>query len=235
MSKNAGEDWIEGSRMILKSVLPPIICSLLDDGALDTDRLSDREYVWAVLRKDLHSILEVMGEVGGQITHEIVRCARDLLDVNKREAAVILLATAIEHRLNIFYRLSLGLKGLSDEQITEIIRSTNLNAKTGWLLVLVAKYELKEGLRKQVSELIEIRNQLVHFKAVPSKNLDDQMSGSHNLVKERIGSLNAVELARIPDELEEALEEALTGSNQNLKLAKEIAALLTDSVKPERS
>jgi len=196
--EDVGDDLIESFRVVLQAVLPAMICNLLEDGTLDSARVSDRDYVWAVLQKEVHSLLEVMGDVGGSITHDIDRSARDLLGANKHEAAVILFATAIEHRLNIFYRLSLAFSGLSDEQITEIIRTTNLNAKTGWLLFLVAKYELKEDLRKQLVELIELRNQLVHFKAVPSKNLDDQMSGSHNVVKERIGNLKADELAKLP-------------------------------------
>jgi hypothetical protein len=226
----------EDSRVVLEGVLPFMICALLVEGLLDTGRLSDLDYVWSVLLKEQHSLLDVMGDVGGGLHHGLVRSARDLLGANKPEAAVILLATATEHRLNIFYRLSLGLKGLSDEQITEIIRTTNLNAKTGWLLFLVAQYELSESLRKQVSELIEIRNQLVHFKAVPSKNLDDEVSGSHNLVKHRIGNLKPDELVRIPDDLDEALEEALTAADPDYKRAKEIAAfMLIDEVKNSRS
>ena len=74
-----------------------------------------------------------------------------------------------------------------------------------------------------------LRNQIVHFKAVPSDNFEDSTGGSHNVIGQRIRSLNFKELLALPGDLSKELDETrelVWSRSPNYTLAREVAKSL---------
>jgi hypothetical protein len=128
---------------------------------------------------------------------------------------LVLIATVIEHQLNIVYREALSEHdNLDDDSITKIIRNNTLSDKTGWLFNLILRNEMDYNLQKELFKLAELRNQIVHYKAFP-QNIDDDHSGSHNMIRIKIEELNFEEIFTTLTRLSRTLEEALSNLRLN--------------------
>ncbi|MBE7942865.1 hypothetical protein IM725_20080, partial [Ramlibacter aquaticus] len=124
------------------------------------------------------------------IDNSFIESARDAIAVNRSEVAIVLISTVVEHQLNMFYREALNERdNLDDDTITKIIRSNSLSDKTGWLFKLVFQDEIDADLQRKLLNLAELRNQIVHYKALP-ENIDNQYSGSHNMIRIKIKELD---------------------------------------------
>jgi hypothetical protein len=210
-----------------------IIEKLLDDALIDRSRLMEDQYVWSTIRKN-KDIMREMGVID-EPHHEFSDFAKTAFERKKHEAAIVLIATAIEQSINVFYRYALQAKDLfTEDEITEIIKS-NLPAKTGWLLALISGYRLKDETRAQIAIVSEVRNQIVHFKAVPSEHLEDDSKGSHNVIRQRLDRIDFEKLLLLPQQLSSELGEILDGLRSgdlaNYSLAKSTTTMLVDNIK----
>jgi hypothetical protein len=214
---------------ICNQVIPIIIRNLLRLELLEKDKLHDRDYIIKIIGENRRVIIGEMG-MNVKIHHEFIEAAKEAFSAHRFEVAIVLLATAIEQSVNFFYREVLNERGLfTDKEITEVIRSNNIAPKIGWLLTLVSEYEIYDELQKRVLNLTELRNQIIHHKALPSSNLDDDENGSHNVIEKNIKALDFNNLFSIPDDLSEALDKTLEyvreKNSPDYKQAKEILEL----------
>ncbi len=135
-------------RKIVETFLPSIIEILLRRGKLDTNRLDDRNYIHDIIRQN-PEIFESLTWTTA-IDDQFLASAREAISANRPVVAIVLVATAIEHRVNFFYRNVLEVHtGLSKQEATEIIRS-NINIKIGWLMSVVTGYELSNDLKSKI-------------------------------------------------------------------------------------
>jgi hypothetical protein len=215
-----------------------VVEKLLHDGILERGRLADHEYVWSKVRTNSVSILEEMGVIAEPYA-DLVNFARTAIENGKREAAILLIATAIEQRLNVFYRYALIARNLltnllTEDEICDIIRS-NLPPKTSWLLALISGHRLSDEIRTQITTVSEIRNQIVHFKAAPSERLKDDLKGSHNLLRQRLEKIDYEGLLQLPERLSQELDEILelihTTNLPDYSLARNAVKMLTEGIK----
>ena len=109
-----------------------------------------------------------------QIHNEFIEQAKNAVTSGRMKVAIILISTTIEHLLNIYYRQLLLFKELSPETITDIIRRTNVESKIGWLNSLTGQFEIPQDIGKQIKELFELRNAIVHYKAFTPCDVDDE-------------------------------------------------------------
>lgn len=189
-----------------------LLHSLAFDGMLDLERLDDIAYLQDVILSNAERANEF--RVSVTIHKGFVTTARELFISGKCQESIVILATAVEQCLNSFYNEALSIKGgLSDVEIIEVIRSNNIAPKIGWLLALVANYELDQDFRNNITELMEVRNQIVHYKAAPSKHFDDHETNSYDRIRQHIDQLNSKGCFDIPDQLEGLLEEAIADLN----------------------
>ncbi len=187
---------------------PTILATLLENKLIDESKLSDHEYVWSKIKE--HSEMLVNIPMIEWFEEDFLDTVREAIAAKRYEVAIVLVATVIEHHLNVFYRQALDAnKLLITDEVTEIIRRANFRDKTGWLLLLVAKHQMSSELQEQIQQLTELRNQIVHFKAVPDSGAHDNTGGSHNLIKNRIRELNFDQVLTIPEQLSNFLDEAL--------------------------
>jgi hypothetical protein len=123
-------------------VMPDLVEWLLLSNKLDKSRVDDLDYVWSVI--DEHLDLAEFVHSSSRIDHEIIESARDAAKLGRFAVVVILIATALEHSINLFYRDILQKRfPMSIEDTTEAIKS-NLSVK------LVGCYGLSpiEGYQK---------------------------------------------------------------------------------------
>jgi len=160
-----------GIRAFLQELLPWMLADLLDNGQIDESRLDDPVYLITTLRSNIEWFKDRPSIV--QIGDEFVDAAREELERGRIGAAIILIATAIEHCLNSHFRFVLGRNGqLSEGQITSVIKNNNLPAKLDWLMALVTGLSLSEAMSTRVVRINEMRNSLVHYKFEPTNEGD---------------------------------------------------------------
>lgn len=204
----------------VRAMLPKLLYELLSRNLIDQSKAHDVEYLWSVVtdsQNDVFDNLKVLTEIHGEFK-KVTEYA--ILNGNKM-VSVILLATSVEHVLNLYYREMLSIKNLPESEITEIIRSSNFNTKLGWLMSIVGNVNLHKGMINNLKNLIDARNAIVHYKAVPGKL--DVRNGSDDSIKAKLKTINLPEMLNLLDELEALFEAGLDAADPNRKMAVEFA------------
>ena len=190
-----------------KYMLPTLVRNLIIAGMLDTSRLSDKKYIWSVIR-DNPEFINNFG-VYVEIGDSFLQSARDAIALERPEVAIILLATSIEHKLNIFYRKYHESKGdLDKNKITNVIRNKKIPAKISGLFA-VTQGKMDKDLRKSIIKVVELRNDVVHYKVEPSESFDDENTGSHNKILKELENLDFDEVFKSIERLSDVLENEL--------------------------
>jgi hypothetical protein len=211
---------------VLKEFVPGILIQLLLNGMIDKSKISDPDYLWS---KVINDKSEILGDIFYIVNahKDFLEIAKIAIDTNKQMVAVVLISTAIEHILNSHYRYFMRLSGFTDEDITKVIKNNNFDDKTGWLMTLIFKTELDQNLKRNIKNLIDIRNAIIHYKAVPftlDDRIDDRID-SHSIIKNQIKNLD-FDMLTIPEELEEALNTQLIKLNPDLNLVDEMMEVI---------
>ena len=189
-----------------KYMLPTLVRNLIIAGMLDTNKLSDKEYIWSVIRE--HPEFVNNFGISIRIEDSFLQSARDAIALDRPEVAIVLLATFIEHKLNIFYRDTYfeSKSDLDNNEITNIIRRNNIYQKTGSLFSNVLQRKMDSDLQKSIRRVADLRNQVVHYKVEPSESLDDENTGSHNKILKELENLDFDEIFETIERLSDVLE-----------------------------
>jgi hypothetical protein len=212
------------AKELFRDIAPSIIIQLILKGEIEKSKIHDREYILSKIRggklnRDTFFIVS--------IHDDFLEFARNAIESDNQMIAIVLVATAIEHLLNIYYRQVMLVGGISGEDITKIIRASNFEAKMGWLMSIIFKIELEQELKRKIMRVIELRNSIVHYKAVPFM-LDDDIedpTDSHSSIEDQMNKLD-FDILEIPHELEGALNEQFYELNPDLKIVKYIMKTL---------
>jgi hypothetical protein len=129
---------------------------------------------------------------------------------------------AIEHKLNHLYRDLLKWRGLLEEQITQVIGSSNIHTKVGWLLHISTKVNLPDELRNRLMVLFEIRNAVVHYKAIPSKFVK---TDQFDHIEEKMKEFNLETMSKTLNQVELFIEEVYEQEVQHYGMAKKAAEI----------
>ena len=216
------------AQQVTRIFIPKILRELLSRNLIDLAKTHDIEYLWSVVtdpKNDVVDDLQLLTEIHG----EFKEIAEYAISNGKKHVAVILLATTVEHSLNLYYREMLNLKHLTTSEITEIIRRSDINGKLGWLMSIVGNINLEHGFINDLMKLFEVRNAIVHYKAIPGKlSLHD---GSDDKIKAILDQIDLPETLNLLNELEKRLEVGLNEADPNRRMAIEFAhaMLVADS------
>lgn len=216
----------ENTEDLVKQFIPSILIQLLMHRNIDKEKISDSEYLWSKVKDERSNLASDIFYI--VVFHEqFLEVAKKSLDEGKNEVAIVLIATAIEHVLNINYRQIMKFRGFSDEDITKIIKNNNFEDKIGWLMSLIFEKDLGPELRKNINKIIEIRNAIIHYKASPFKLSDkiESITDSHSIIEKQIEILD-FDILSIPDELDEALNALFIELNPELKLVTEMMEVM---------
>ncbi|MBV7333521.1 hypothetical protein KFU94_35860 [Chloroflexi bacterium TSY] len=207
---------------IVKEFLPHILSQLIDQGLIDEDKSAQPEYLWTIVRENLFNY-DVVSDppVIFMFDEEFVEIAHHAIEVEKPSVAIVLIMVVVEHLLNRYYRDILARNDFSTKEITEIIRTSNIATKVGWLLKLSTGKELPNDLKERILKIAEIRNSIVHYKAVPVEMVDvDETDVGWRGIKKRLKQLDLSDVLSVIPDLQEALEEIYKSLDENYEIAK---------------
>lgn len=178
---------------LLRGLLPAVFSALARKGKLKESHLASQETIRTHLRKEIKYALRHT-QVGVELHSDFLKSAHSHWKEGRREIAIVLFATAIEHLINQYYRDALDAQGLPEAEVTTAIRSCSNDAKLSWLLSLSGAERMRPSTEKRIRKIFEIRNAIVHYKFVPSTI--DEFNDSHNRISTQIAALGRISLTR---------------------------------------
>ena len=194
----------ETEKYIVESFLPNIILKMILLNRIDKTKIHDRDYI-------LSKLVEYNREAGSnnvfyhiEAHEEFIDAARNAVKSNNHRLAILLAATSIENILNIEYSIILKLRNFSNKDIKDVMRGNQIRAKIGWLMKLVLQMELDNDFKEKILRIIELRNEVVHYKALPFALGDEIWKSSSNDIEEKIENID-FDLISIPEELNKKL------------------------------
>jgi hypothetical protein len=193
---------------LLQACLPSLLKFAISSGLISTDRLLEADYIISVVQDNLDLIVESMISFD-KVNDDFLLSAHDAISANRLEVAVILLATWVENRLNLFYSEALIMEHKFDfNESKKVIATNNLDNKVGFLFTLVSRLEMDSDLRKRILSLADLRNQIVHNKAQPEL-LNGKSISSRTKIREKVKQINFDEIFETVEWLSKTLEDAL--------------------------
>jgi hypothetical protein len=210
---------------ILTEIYRSIITALLAEGILDTERLSDKQYVRTVVSQNAQELVPSLRGVV-LIENDFLDSAREAVNTGRIPVAVVLVATTVEHKLNGFYRDLLENAGLTSEEATDAI-SSNMKVKTGWLMTLVTGHDLSEGVKKRIRQVNDIRNGFVHYKAHADR-IDEMDNRGFAALMRQVEEIGIESILELPHDLETELHAILLDTFPSIRAAFEVTELLME-------
>lgn len=205
---------------VVTYLLPHLLRILIVNGHLKSEMLGKVELISSIFRKHLYVASKSFSCVIS-LHEEFAEDSFRLWDKGRRYPALVLFATAVEQALNSHYRLAFLATGISNKEITAIIRSHNLDAKLTWLMNLATKTAFPKPLAKRLKSIFEIRNSIVHYKAIPGH--PDQGDDSHEVIERSFKQLGKISLRRDFSLLNNFLDTVLMQHDPTFALAHEMA------------
>jgi hypothetical protein len=180
-----------------------ILARLFLNQKIDETRTKDLKYVWELVMQNL-DVLETLPLIRGRIDNQLLETAEEAAQAGRIPVVIILIATVIEHRLNIFYRDILeDYSGLSSDEATEAIRS-NISAKLSWLYHLTTHDHFSSELITQVKQIFDLRNAFVHYKS--AMVTIDETAKTAELIK-RVKDIGFENILDLPNKIDKELAE----------------------------
>lgn len=192
-----------------KNFIPAMIRTLLEEGIIKNDQLNDLEYLRKIILDNKHLADEI--EYSCELETDFIISAREALKKGNFSVFIVLISTAIEHKLNFFFLNSLAME-LSQDEIKEVLRNS-VHTKTGWLFALVTGNPMPEKLKERIRQLFSVRNFIVHYKYSPN-------SEEMNLIRNQEYLKNVMEL---PSEISVYLNDMLHAVMPEERILKELA------------
>ena len=203
-------------RRILDAVLPLVMYSLVKQKLIRAEHLQSEAKLVEAFGKSYKRGTARM-EWCVAIEEEFIREAIRFWENDKKFIAVVLYAAAVEQYVNQTYALMLQAHGLEKSEIEKIVRTLNVEPKLSWLLKLVAKKEFPKALGKRLRSVFDLRNAIVHFKAIPDH--PDKDTDSYSKLKSELEKLKRLSLSRDYRLLREALWKITLEKDPSLDLA----------------
>jgi hypothetical protein len=97
-------------------------------------------------------------------TRDLLHAARHFSNSGSARVATLLYATWIEHWVNHLVAVAAQRHGLQPCDTAELIRDVPLRSKLGWLSTLLRLKPIAPSHRKQMLNIVELRNSFVHYK-----------------------------------------------------------------------
>ena len=210
------------TKQLREMMFPQILYSLLKTGDLDRERLDDYEYVWSIIDSHLDSMITNEMKVIVHLEGGFLEFARHAFVANKPEVAIVLVATAIEHTVNAFFRDLLDLQQIPEYLIVEILKNNNIRDKLGWLLFLLTRQEIRQGLRNRILHLFDVRNAIVHMK-FRSRELGTIKSGELRYPISDVRDMDIDEVVSLVSDVEQELNNIHKAIDPDLRLAEDIS------------
>ena len=204
------------AEQIIEELLPHMLRALIHKGRITNEMLCDVRRLSSVFKKHVRTAAEQFSVVIA-LHEDFATEAFRLWDKGRKYPAIVLFATAVEQALNSHYRLVFLASGLTNDQVTKIIRTQTLESKLSWLMELVTKKSFRKPLATRLRHLSDLRNSIVHYKAVPGH--PDRGDDSDDAIKRRLRQLGRISLRRDFALLNEFLDSVLIEHDPSFRVA----------------
>jgi len=159
---------------LARNLMGTLIKGMIAKGELDVTGLTNREAtvkgIEAVYQHNKESpIFENVTFIHAQ---SLGTKANKLYLEKEYDLSILTYATWWEHWINGVIHSKLSAKGVTEKEFKEVIRSLNIRSKCTWFLKLLDLPQLNSEHLKIMDELVERRNQFVHYK-YPTRPLDE--------------------------------------------------------------
>jgi hypothetical protein len=149
-----------------QELLNELIKGMVAKGELDISGLSNEEATKKGIETLYHlnkesSILDNITILHAQ---SLATKANELYLDGEYDLSILIYATWWEHWINGIIHAKLSAKDVTEKEFKEVIRSLNIRSKCTWFLKLLDLPKLDSEHLKIMDELIERRNQFVHYK-----------------------------------------------------------------------
>ena len=207
-----------------EAAFPSLVIALIRQGLIEAEDvdLNNQDKLKAAFKASIEDgVFEKLLEeivVSTKFGDEFLEVAKHAKSRGANYASIVLIATTIEHELNYYYRSNMV---LSRPEITQAIRQTSLQAKTGWLFHLVSSEDFPEDLRRDILKIADLRNSIVHYKAEgkPLASIfDEQEIDSYDKIKKAIGEIGMEAILELPDKVKSFLNRFDTGKDYRVKI-----------------
>ena len=204
------------SETLAKFAIPQVLLILARDQILKEEHLNDpRAIIQLILKHDRTAIQKM--KVCWSIDQEFLNEAVVFWKRKKKNIAIVLFACAVEQFVNAMYQIILEAKMMPPEASTQLIRSLNMDAKLGWMFQSFVGHVFPKQLGKRLLKIFEIRNAIVHFKAIPGRL--DYYEDSGSKLNEALKNLRHMSLSRDFGLLEIAFGDAVLKTDSSRALA----------------
>ena len=218
-------------REIIHAVLPLIMLPLVRAKVIRAEHLKSVEDLLPVFQRSLRQGIKKM-RWGIAIEEEFIDEAVSLWKEGKKIKSIVLYASAVEQYANQICRTVLEAHGLDEQAATTIIRALNIDAKLSWLSTLVSKKEFPERLGRRLRSIFELRNAIVHFKAVTAH--PDSNEDSFSKIENGLKSLGRMRLSNDFGKLQKGLWDVVLRKDPDIDLALKAADLMS-SIRHDRA
>jgi hypothetical protein len=175
------------------AIVEDLIKGMIATGELDVIGLTNREVTLKGIK-----VLYQNGKKSSRFENLTITYAQSLstkaneLYLEKEyDLSIVTYATWWEHWINGVIHSKLSAKDVTEKEFKEVIKSLNIRSKCTWFLKLLDLPQLDSGHLKTMDELVERRNQFVHYK-YPSRPIDDP-EGTQQKIDNMFGSIKNAE------------------------------------------
>lgn len=149
--------------------LSTILLVILRQQLLNPRREKEWMYLWGITLKHLFEVIPKI-EYVLDLHGDILLDAEQLISESHYNSAIILISTAAEHIINTFYRISLTTRGLTNNQIDDVVK-ISFRSKLDWLMKLM-DITIPEDILCELRYIYKLRNSLVHYDAMLLELID---------------------------------------------------------------
>lgn len=125
--------------------------------------------------------------------YDLLKLARQFRLGKKREYAVLMYATWIEHTLNLTLQELARARAIDEVHIQSFLREGSVRAKSSWLFVLLGGKPLSNRVVSRIQRLADSRNSFIHYKwNRPSKLVESDLDSTLNDAEPVVRNLQRV-------------------------------------------
>ena len=156
------DEWKEARDWYLHQIAYGAFLRALKDGASASEHLVSARQQWDVIRGYMDDQFPGFSFVP-TLSMDFIETALEAATHQRFHVSILLMATVVEHELNIFYRELLLFQEVPYTMVTQVIRTTNFDSKIGWLFRVTTKEYFPEDLRARLNTIIIMLRSLQYY------------------------------------------------------------------------
>ncbi len=200
-----------------------VILALVREGVITRDHLNDKGKLLTLIQRNIKFGVKKM-RVGVSLHESFLKFSKAAFVKRDRFVGIVLLAIAIENRLNETIRILAESKGLDPKHVTCMLKVYRIDDKLTWAYEMFGGKPFPKKFRSVLTKIFNIRNQIVHYKSTECHPDDD--IDSHSIIEKEISQLMKVRLSVIYDRFHGYTYDSVVTNDKNIALAIEARRLL---------